>query len=831
MRTLLLLLLLFLAVVPGWSQGWRPGEMEVRIYLKKPTDAGILRNLNLNTEAAMPDGSVICAYVVPADLDTLKHSGLTFEISIADLNQHYLHYWDNPLVPPGYYSYEQIIAVADSLAASFPLICKKVILGTSVGGRQLAALKISDNVDVDEPEPSIMFDGGIHGDEVGGAQNVIMYARELCKGYGINPTYTSLINSREIWLYPMVNPDGRASMSRYNNNFVDINRDCGYMWNAEGNSPAAFSQIETKTLRNFILDNQFVVYTNYHSGTEILSYPWSYRGDMTRDHNQINNMASVYAAYSGYTNLLYGQGYNIMYAINGSTKDLVYGTLGNVGWSMEISNDKQPPASMISMYYNFNTPSMTEMITRCGWGVEGLVTDSLTGEPVRATVWVGNYYPVYNDPLVGDYHKFVLPGTYTIRVEANGYKTKSISGIVVPAQGSAATNVQLTADQTWSGFKVISCQIPGNNFGDEGYTPGALGRVDSVAYALGKGGWIVIDMGDTIFDGPGADFKVIQHGSPGKPFQVSGSNNTEGPFITIGNGTGTTTFDFAPTLIHKARYLKIKDTGTGPSWGAGIGFNLDAIEMLTPPLIVNFAANNTSICNGTGTDFTDQSIGNPSSWSWSFPGGSPVSSNAQNPQNITYRQPGEYNVSLTISNGVSSSVKIKSNYIQVIPAPVVNLGNDTAICDHDQITLNAGNPGSTYLWSTGATTQTIVADSTGTGYGSASYSVLVTSPSSCTGTDSISVMFENCTGIDNRFNSRQINIFPNPSPDGRFSFQVTGYKDYLYQIVSATGVEIQAGIVTQNANLILSEQILRPGLFLFRLFNTNNSETRKLLVL
>ena len=182
MQRFCILILFFTASASLWAQGWRTRESEVKIFLRNPGDACLLNQLNFNSEAATADGSVHRVYVVPEELTKIRQSGLPYEIIIEDLNLHYAGFWDNQLVPPGYYTYEQIIAIADSLAASFPLICKKVIWGTSIGGRQLASLKISDNVNNDENEPEIMFDGGIHGDEVGGSQNVIMYARDLCKG-------------------------------------------------------------------------------------------------------------------------------------------------------------------------------------------------------------------------------------------------------------------------------------------------------------------------------------------------------------------------------------------------------------------------------------------------------------------------------------------------------------------------------------------------------------------------------------------------------------------------------------------------------------------------
>jgi len=815
----------------SWAQGWRTGEMEVRVLVFQPADIQNIISLGLNYEPASTDGNTVRMYLVPEELKILQNSQLRYQVTIPDLNKHFDHFWDNPLLPPGYYSYDQIIGIADSLAANFPAICKKVNWGTSTGGRQLVALKISDHVETDEPEAEIMFDGGIHGDEIGGSQNIILFARDLCLGYGFDPVITDLVNNREIWLYLMVNPDGRVSMSRYNNNGVDCNRDNGYMWNGEGNSSGAFSQIETKALRNCILDNQFVVYTNYHSGTEILSYPWSYRSESPRDYEHIDHLASVYASTSGYTNLQYGQGYNIMYPINGSTKDFQYGSLGNVGWSIEISLEKQPPLAQISYYYNANKPAMMAMIDQCGRGVSGMITDSVTGEPVRATIWVNNYFPVYTDPVVGDFHKYLLPGTYTLSVMANGYQSKTISNVAVPGQGSAVANVQLAPFPKWYACKVMSCSIPGNNFGDPGYTPGALGPPDAVPYCLGKNGWIVLDMGDTIFNGPGADFKVIQAGANTKLYTVSGGNNPDGPFTTIGVGSGTMSFDLNQVSLNKVRYLYLKDNGSGAASGAGAGFNLDAVEMLTAPLIANFACSNSTVCAGASVNFSDVSGGNPALWNWSFPGGTPSTSNLQNPVNILYSTPGSYNVSLTISNGISTGSKTKPGYITVRSLPSVNLGIDTSICAWNSILLDAGNPGDAWLWSTGATTQTLVADSTGVGYGSKEYWVKVTNSTGCAMPDTILITFEHCTILPEIDPQNSVAVFPNPS-DGHFILLIDGFEGGNWQLLSGIGSLVEKSeISAKQYQTSIDIRATAHGAYLLKIQKGNAILVKKIIIM
>jgi PKD repeat protein len=78
----------------------------------------------------------------------------------------------------------------------------------------------------------------------------------------------------------------------------------------------------------------------------------------------------------------------------------------------------------------------------------------------------------------------------------------------------------------------------------------------------------------------------------------------------------------------------------------------------------NFKANETNIAPGTTVNFTDYSIGHPTSWAWTFTGGSPASSTAKNPS-VTYNNPGIYPVTLKASNTSSSNIMSKSAYITV----------------------------------------------------------------------------------------------------------------------------------------------------------------------
>jgi len=582
-------LFLFLALSLNAQQPWRINEMQVKIVTRNGiTEAqhaldviktGNLKNLRINYEEA--NGFIRC-YVTPDELSYLQLNKLEIEVEVNDLNALSASFKPRG-IPPGYHTFAELNAIADSLATNFPLICTKYVLGYSSVFQPLVALKISDNSNVDENEPEIMFDGGIHGDEVGGPENMIRFARELCLSYGTDEGMTYAVNNAEIWIIYCINPYGRENMTRYNNNGVDINRDGGYMWNGEGNSPEICSQAETRVLRNMLRDHQMVMYMSYHSGTEFISYPWSYRETLSPDEDIHHYLSQQYSLNSGYVSLPYAPGFNGMYAINGSTKDFGYGTTGSIAWSIEISVSKQPPSSQIGAYYLKNRDAMLLMITHSiNQGINGLVTDSLTGEPVSASIFIHNYYPLYTNPLVGDYHKFLNPGTYTMRVIANGYEPKEVNNIVIGTGSQTQVNVMLSKKGGYFAEKVVACQILNNNPADEGNTPALIGPPDSTAYSIGRNGLMIFDMGVPVLNKTGNDIRIIESDNTPEGYRLYAGNTTDGPWYLLGTGTATSSFDLSNSPLNKTRYFKITDDGDGSSQIANAGFDLDAVENLYP---------------------------------------------------------------------------------------------------------------------------------------------------------------------------------------------------------------------------------------------------------
>ena len=126
--------------------------------------------------------------------------------------------------------------------------------------------------------------------------------------------------------------------------------------------------------------------------------------------------------------------------------------------------------------------------------------------------------------------------------------------------------------------------------------------------------------------------------------------------------------------------------------------------------------------------------------------------------------------------------------IDFATSPVVELGADTIICHNTSITLDAGNPGASYMWSTGETTKTIMIDAEDYDYGNYDFSVQVTNESGCENSGDITVEIRDCTSIDENQQLVSMEVFPNPNT-GAFTLDLTtsGAQFISLRIVDMTG--------------------------------------------
>ncbi len=198
-----------------------------------------------------------------------------------------------------YPSLSQLYSWYDDLEANHSSICKKIKIGESYEGRNLTVLKVSDNVSQDEDEPAVLIDGNIHAREWSTHQAASYLLWRLTTEYDTNETIHWLVNNREIFIMPMLNPDGyyydgNGNLSekeywRKNRNSstptsavgVDLNRNWDSQWEKGDDEPSnqtyhgerPFSENETSCLKEFILEQGIDSYQNIHSHLGSLLLP------------------------------------------------------------------------------------------------------------------------------------------------------------------------------------------------------------------------------------------------------------------------------------------------------------------------------------------------------------------------------------------------------------------------------------------------------------------------------------------------------------------------------------------------------------------------------
>ncbi len=524
----------------------------------------------------------IVAEATEKQQQTLKSLGYTIQVITPDISGVYERNFQAGCNLGQYLTYEQFRDTIVTIAVNNPHICKLETLGLSYNGNQILALKISDNPQIHENEPVVHFEGNIHGDEKIGWAITFELIKYFIQNYTTDTVVNRLVNTREIWLVPMVNPDGYIASTRYNGHNVDLNRNWGWMWGNESSQGSApFSEPENRALLNHIWRNPAVTYVSYHAGTTFISHPWSYCYSYHNTIPELNLIQFLSARYDAYTHYTYGQGSDSMYLINGSTKDFDYG-YGMMGWSIEVHLQKTPPASQIDPTFNLNLPAMLALIHHAGQGISGQITDAVTGEPVHCQIWVGpaNWLS-YNHPQLGDFHRFYLPGTYTLTFRAPGYRDTTINNVVVPDYGDSTVtiDVQLTPDPA---APIFAFRHIYNNYVNPGtnrtYPVFALGPHDGTGFRLDNGKYICLDMGRTVYNHDGSDLIIYRSAGSGSA-QIQGATNWQGPWTNLGTASAPETeLDLASAGLDSVRYIKVTANGE---------FHLDAIEGVNTVGIAN----------------------------------------------------------------------------------------------------------------------------------------------------------------------------------------------------------------------------------------------------
>ena len=254
----------------------------------------------------------------------------------------------------GYYTFAELQTILDQMRTLYPnLISAKSSIGTSIEGRPVFMIKISDNPDVDEVEPEMFFNAVHHAREPMSMSQLIFFMWHILENYNTDKDIKTLVNSTELYIVPCVNPDGYVynqgtnpsggGMWRKNRRIngdgtfgVDPNRNYGYQWglNNTGSSPtsssdtyrgpSAFSEPETQIIRNFCNTHSFSLSFDFHAYGNFCIHPYGYATTNSNPELPLfQQMGTFFVAENGFISGNAQQTVN--YTSNGGGDDWKYG--------------------------------------------------------------------------------------------------------------------------------------------------------------------------------------------------------------------------------------------------------------------------------------------------------------------------------------------------------------------------------------------------------------------------------------------------------------------------------------------------------------------------
>lgn len=256
----------------------------------------------------------------------------------------------------GYLLYEEMLAVLDEMKLKYPdLITEKKAIGDHVtlDGNRIFYLTISDNPEMEENEPKVLYNAVHHAREPNSMSQLIFYMWYLLENYETDAYVKYLVDHTQMYFIPCINPDGYIKnqienpdggglwrKNTWRNDFnqvkgVDLNRNYGYFWGFDntGSSPnennqtfrgeSAFSEVETQAVRELCLEHDFKLALNYHAFGNLLIHPWGYNDLPTEED-------SIFKAFGNAMNIendfVMGTGTETVgYIVNGDADDWMYG--------------------------------------------------------------------------------------------------------------------------------------------------------------------------------------------------------------------------------------------------------------------------------------------------------------------------------------------------------------------------------------------------------------------------------------------------------------------------------------------------------------------------
>lgn len=256
-----------------------------------------------------------------------------------------------------YRDYTAISTHLQELADGAPTRASLHGIGSSLDGRPLWALRIHTDRDGDNDDTPMLINGTQHAREWIAAMVTTCVADRLVREYDDNPAIRQLVDTTEVWVVPVVNPDGYQyswgqdrywRKNRREGHGVDLNRNFSVAWGGAGSSGfkraqtyrggRPFSENETTALRDLAKREAIKLHIDFHAYGQLVLYPWNYSDKPTDDQKRFaalgDRLASaIYAQHETQYRLMRGVE---LYTSAGTMSDWMYGEAGAVSFTIEL---------------------------------------------------------------------------------------------------------------------------------------------------------------------------------------------------------------------------------------------------------------------------------------------------------------------------------------------------------------------------------------------------------------------------------------------------------------------------------------------------------------
>ncbi|MCM2272574.1 MAG: immune inhibitor A [candidate division Zixibacteria bacterium] len=305
--------------------------------------------ISLGLDIIEAEGDRLEILARPADRQKLEYLGIPYQVEQEDLETFYAQRAAEPF--GGFRTYTEILQYLDSLSTAHPnIMTARYAVDTSVEGRSIYVVKVSDNPNIDEDEPEVFYNSLIHAREPAGAAALLNVLRHLVTEYGIDTEATEIVDGRELYFMPVVNPDGylwnedtnpdggglwrkNRRINAGNSIGVDLNRNFDFKWGYDdiGSSSssssdvyrgaAPFSEPETQAIRDFVVSRNFSVCNNIHTYSDLFLWPYGYDRIFSHQEDFFSVLGDSLSQFNGYT----AEVSWTLYPTNGAADDWMWG--------------------------------------------------------------------------------------------------------------------------------------------------------------------------------------------------------------------------------------------------------------------------------------------------------------------------------------------------------------------------------------------------------------------------------------------------------------------------------------------------------------------------